>query len=329
MDALTVENLSVRFATRGGCFAAVDSVSFGVGEGETLGLVGESGCGKTLTARALLRLVPPGARVVAGALRFRDRDLKALSEREMRTVRGCDIAMVLQDPLTALNPVYTIGEQISEVLRHHKQLGRRAAWKRAVDLMNEVGMPDAARHARAYRHQLSGGMRQRALIAAAIACRPSLLIADEPTTALDVSVQAQIMALLLRLRADLGMSLLLITHDLGVVAQACDRVAVMYAGRIVETAPVERIFRHPEHPYTRGLMRSMPRLRPRDGGKQRLEPIPGSVPSPAAIPDGCPFHPRCAHARPQCSLTVPDLRDLEPKHAVRCHLAGDLGGAGQ
>ena len=325
MDLLAAENLSVRFTLRHRRFSPVEAISLRIAEGETVGLVGESGCGKTLAARALLRLVPVGARVAADTLSFRGRDLLALPEREMRAVRGCQIAMVLQDPLTALNPVYRIGEQIAEALRYHERLGRRAAWLRAVELLAEVGVPEPARHARAYRHQLSGGLRQRALIAMAIACRPSLLIADEPTTALDVSVQAQILELLLRLRAELGMSLLLITHDLGVVAQTCDRVAIMYAGRIVEAAAVRQLFASPGHPYTRGLLDSMPRLRQSQEASLRLRPIPGSVPSPAALPAGCAFHPRCSLAQPLCSASVPELRELAPGHAVRCHRETPLG----
>jgi oligopeptide/dipeptide ABC transporter ATP-binding protein len=269
-----------------------------------------------------MRLLPAGAHLSADTLSFRQRDLLAMSEGELRAIRGCDIAMVLQDPLSALDPVCPVGEQIAETLRCHRRLGRRAAWRRAVELLAEAGVPDASRRAREYRDRLSGGMKQRALIAMAVACRPSLLIADEPTTALDVSVQAQILELLLRLRSELGMSMLLIAHDLGVVAQACDRVAVMYAGRIVESTTVERIFESPAHPYTHGLMRSVPRLRPAAGAPSRLEPIPGTVPSISAMPSGCPFHPRCRVAQAECSRVVPDSRELAPGHLVRCHLAG-------
>ena len=318
MDLLAAENLSVRFTLRHRRFSPVEAISLRLAEGETVGLVGESGCGKTLAARALLRLVPVGARVAADTLSFRGRDLLALPEREMRAVRGRQIAMVLQDPLTALNPVYRIGEQIAEALRYHERLGRRAAWLRAVELLAEVGVPEPARHARAYRHQLSGGLRQRALIAMAIACRPSLLIADEPTTALDVTIQAQVLDLMRDLRRDFSGSIMFITHDLGVIAQTADDVIIMYRGAIVEQAPVRDIFRSPLHPYTVGLLRSVPSITSRSRG--RLETIEGSVPRPTEVLAGCAFAPRCAHAMPVCRASVPAPTEVGGERKVACFL---------
>ncbi len=289
MSLLTVQNLSVRFSMGRQSFAAVEHASFTLDEGRTLALVGESGCGKTSIALALLRLTPPQAKIEADSVSLLGRDLTRLGEREMCAVRGKDAAMVFQDPLTALNPVYTVGEQIAEGLRLHERLGRTAAWDRAVEAMSEVGIPDARRRAREYPHQLSGGLRQRVTIAQAIACRPALLIADEPTTALDVSLQAQIIDLLLKLQADLKLSILLITHDLGVVAEMAHDVAVMYAGQIVEQADVKSLFARPLHPYTRGLLLSVPGLGPEDG----RAPATASC---AASKGRCPTCPTCRPA---------------------------------
>ena len=316
MPLLNVQNLSVRFPT----FAAVEHASFTLDEGRTLALVGESGCGKTSIALALLRLTPPQAKIEADAVSLRGRELTRLSERDMCAVRGKDAAMVFQDSLTALNPVYTVGEQIAEGLRLHERLGRRAAWERAVEAMREVGIPDPARRAREYPHQLSGGLRQRVTIAQAIACRPPLLIADEPTTALDVSLQAQIIDLLLKLQADLRLSILLITHDLGVVAEMAHDVAVMYAGQIVEQADVKSLFARPLHPYTRGLLQSVPGLGPeerRAAGDRKLRSLEGTVPDLAHLPAGCRFAPRCPYAIEPCEKPQ-ELREVEPGRPVRC-----------
>jgi oligopeptide/dipeptide ABC transporter ATP-binding protein len=316
---LDVRNLSVRFPTKAGAVAAVDDVSFAVAEGETLALVGESGCGKTLTALSVLRLTPPAAAVEAASIALRGQELTGLSERAMRDVRGKEVGVVFQDPLTALDPVWPVGEQVAEALRLHEGLGRRAAWGRAVEALREVGIADPGRRASEYPHQLSGGMRQRAMIAAALACRPPLLIADEPTTALDVTLQAQIIDLLLRLREERRLSILLITHDLGVVAELAHRVAVLYAGQVVESAAVATLFRRPLHPYTRALMSAVPRL---DGGNgRRLTTIEGAVPDPTRYPPGCRFAPRCPHALEVCRQGQ-DLRELEPGHWVRCGRAG-------
>jgi oligopeptide/dipeptide ABC transporter ATP-binding protein len=316
MALLNVQNLSVRFTLARRSFFAVERVSFSLEEGRTLAVVGESGCGKTSIALALLRLPPPGATVEADSVTLRGRELTRLTEREMRDVRGKDVAMVFQDALTALNPVYTVGEQIAEGLRLHERLGRRAAWERAVEAMREVGIPDPGRRARQYPHQLSGGLRQRVTIAQAIACRPALLIADEPTTALDVSLQAQIIDLLLKLQSDLRLSILLITHDLGVVAAMAHDVAVMYAAQFVEQTDVKSLFARPVHPYTRGLLRSIPGTGPATGDR-RLYSLEGTVPDLANLPGGCRFHPRCPHALEPCKAPQ-ELRGAEPGRLVRC-----------
>jgi oligopeptide/dipeptide ABC transporter ATP-binding protein len=313
---LEVRKLSVHF----GAAPAVDGVSFAVHEGETLALVGESGCGKTLTALSILRLTPPAAVVAAESIALRGRELTGLAERGMRDIRGKEVGVVFQDPLTALDPVWPVGEQVAEGLRLHEGLGRRAAWQRAVEALREVGIADPARRASEYPHQLSGGMRQRAMIAAALACRPPLLIADEPTTALDVTLQAQIIDLLLRLREERQLSILLITHDLGVVAELAHRVAVLYAGQVVESADVATLFRRPLHPYTRALLSAVPRL---DAGKSgRLTTIEGAVPDPTRYPVGCRFAPRCPQALEACRQPQ-ELHELEPGHWVRCGRAGE------
>ena len=315
MSLLDVRNLSVRVSTA----TAVEGVSFAVADGETLALVGESGCGKTLTALSVLRLTPPAAVIEAQSVVLRGRELTRLTDRQMRDVRGKEVGVVFQDPLTALNPVWSVGEQVAEGMRLHDGLGRRAAWERAVEALREVGIADPGRRASEYPHQLSGGMRQRAMIAAALACRPPLLIADEPTTALDVTLQAQIIDLLLYLREERRLSILLITHDLGVVAELAHRVAVMYAGQVVESADVATLFRRPLHPYTRALLAAVPRL---DGGAGRLVTIEGAVPDPSRYPAGCRFAPRCPSALEACRQPQ-ELRELEPGHWVRCGRAGE------
>ncbi len=315
---LRVQGLRVIFPAAGGAVRAVDGVSFSVASGETLGLVGESGCGKTMTALSLLRLVPPPGRIAGGEIALEGRDLSGLGEGEMRELRGKAISMVFQEPMTSLNPVFTVGAQIEETIRAHERVGRAAARSRALALLAEVNLPDPAARLNAYPHQLSGGMRQRVMIAIALACRPRLLIADEPTTALDVTVQAQILSLLGRLRRVHGMSMLLVTHDLGVVARETDRVAVMYLGRIVESASTAALFARPLHPYTAALMRSIPRL---GQTRRRLAAIPGNVPDPSLRPSGCSFHPRCPLAEPVCGKEDPALEELQSGHFAACHVA--------
>ena len=297
---LKVRSLATQFPTREGLVRAVDGVSFYLDRGELLGLVGESGCGKSITALSIMRLVAPPGKIVAGEILFDGRDLLKLSNREMRDVRGDDIAMIFQDPMTSLNPVFPVGEQIAEALRLHRKLSRANARKAAVDAMREVSIPDPKLRANDYPHQLSGGMRQRVMIAMALACDPKLLIADEPTTALDVTIQAQILELLDHLRQTRELAVLLITHDLGVVAEVADRVAVMYTGKIVEESPVDELFARPKHPYTEGLLRSVPKLTAKDVIKpERLQTIEGMVPRPNALPPGCHFEPRCPYAMPR------------------------------
>jgi peptide/nickel transport system ATP-binding protein len=315
---LDVQDLRVSFHTEAGIVRAVDGVSFSVALGETLGVVGESGSGKTVSMMAVMRLIRDPNAVVEGRVLLRGRDLMGLAPREMRSVRGGEIAMIFQDPMTALTPVYTVGWQIAEQLREHERLSRRAARARAVGLLAEVGIPNASRRADSYPHQFSGGMRQRVMIAMALSCNPSLLIADEPTTALDVTIQAQILELMKRLQRDHGSSILLITHDMGVVADVAGRIIVMYAGGVVEEGPKELLFRDPQHPYTWGLLGSIPRA---DRGRvRRLTVIPGTPPSMLALPPGCRFEPRCPHRFERCS-TRPELAErvgLGRKDA--CHL---------
>jgi oligopeptide/dipeptide ABC transporter ATP-binding protein len=313
---LRVDRLTTGFPRAGGGYAlAADDVSFVVRTGETLGLVGESGSGKSITALSILRLIQAPGRILGGSITFRSRDLLSLGEREMRRVRGAEISLIFQEPMTALNPVFTIGDQIAEALLVHQVVGRRAARGRVVELLARVRIPDPARRIDDYPHQLSGGMRQRVLIAMALACRPALVIADEPTTALDVTIQAQILDLLREMKAAYNLSLLLITHDLGVVAETADRVAIMYAGRIVEEAPVRDIFRNPKHPYTRGLLASLP-----DGRRgSRLRAIEGTVPNLAALPPGCAFAPRCADRFWPCDAAAPGLTVVGTDHDVRCY----------
>jgi oligopeptide/dipeptide ABC transporter ATP-binding protein len=313
---LSVEGLTTVFDTPSGAVPAVDDVSFEIRPGETLGLVGESGSGKSVTAFSIMRLVQPPGRIRSGRVRFNGRELLDLSERDMRRVRGAEIALIFQEPMTALNPVFTIGDQIRETLLVHGRATRHDAHAQAIALLEAVRIPDAASRVGDYPHQLSGGMRQRVLIAMALSCRPSLVIADEPTTALDVTIQAEILDLLREQKAALGLSLLLITHDLGVIADTADRVAVMYAGRIVETGPVRDIFRRPQHPYTRGLLASMP------GGApgRRLRAIEGAVPLLGALPPGCAFNPRCPDRFDRCTSMPPPDYTVEPGHTAKCFL---------
>jgi oligopeptide/dipeptide ABC transporter ATP-binding protein len=315
---LAVENLRVTFPGPNGTrVAAVDGVSFSLERGETLALVGESGCGKSLTSLSLLRLVPTPGRIEAESrIRLGDSDVLALEGEALREIRGRRIGMIFQDPMTSLDPVFRVGDQIAEGILAHFHVSRREAGERAVALLRDVGIPDPAARAKAFPHQLSGGMRQRVMIAIALAAEPEILVADEPTTALDVTVQAQILEVLDRLRAERGMAVLLITHDLGIVAGRADRVAVMYAGQIVEEATTAALFAKPMHPYTQGLFGSIPRLA---GPVERLRPIPGTVPSPTAWPAGCRFRPRCPHAFEPCGRE-PELREVGPGQRMRCWL---------
>jgi oligopeptide/dipeptide ABC transporter ATP-binding protein len=313
---LEVHDLAVSFpGGNGAALHAVDGVSFALEKGTVLGLVGESGCGKSMTALALMRLVPSPGRISGGPVLYDDRDLLALPEAEMRHVRGAGLAMIFQEPMTALNPVLTVGSQIAEAVRLHRPVGRRAAWDRAVALLGEVGIPEPAQRAGEYPHQLSGGMRQRVMIAMAISCEPRILIADEPTTALDVTIQAGILELLHQIGEQRGMALLLITHDLGVVAEHAREVAIMYAGRIVERAPVADVFERPLHPYTQALLRAMPAL---GVHVERLETIPGQVPSLGHLPSGCAFRDRCTLAIPACADAPPPLAAKAPGHFAAC-----------
>jgi oligopeptide/dipeptide ABC transporter ATP-binding protein len=313
---LSLRGLSTQFLSDDGVVEAVDGVSFDVPRGRTVGLVGESGCGKSMTALSILGLVPLPGRIVAGEVLFEGRDLVRMSPGGLRRVRGREVAMVFQEPMSSLNPVFTIGDQIVEVLRRGGELSRKAARAEVVDLLRRVRIPDPHERVDSYPHELSGGMRQRAMIAMAIAARPKLLIADEPTTALDVTVQAQVLDLLRELQAELGMSVLLISHDLGVVAQLADEVVVMYAAKVVERAAVEELYARPLHPYTRGLFGSRPRLGAPRG--ERLNAIPGAVPRPGSLPPGCRFHPRCSLAIERCCRVEPALRPLRPRHLVAC-----------
>jgi oligopeptide/dipeptide ABC transporter ATP-binding protein len=312
---LEVQGLRTHFATGAGVVRAVDGVDFALDRGEVLGLVGESGCGKSVTSLSIMGLVPPPGRVVAGRIALDGEDLVQKDAEGMRRIRGTRMAMVFQEPMTSLNPVFSIGDQIATALRAHASLSRSAAWERAVAMLELVQLPAAGDRARDYPHQLSGGLRQRAMIALALAASPDLLIADEPTTALDVTIQAQILDLLRRLQAERGMAVLMITHDLGVVAEVCHRVAVIYAGRIVEMGSVHAIFARPVHPYTRSLLRCLPH--PRRFG-ERLHSIEGAPPGLVAPPEGCRFAPRCPHVLPSCRADDPPLRAREPGHLVAC-----------
>ena len=318
---LDIRGLKTHFATDEGFVHAVDGVDLAIDRGETLGVVGESGCGKTVTALTAMKLIamPPG-RIVAGQILWQGRDLVPLGEAEMQKIRAKEIAMVFQEPMTSLNPVYTIGEQIAEVVRLHEGLGRSAALERAVEMLGLVRIANPERRHRDYPHQFSGGMRQRVMIAMALSCSPRLLIADEPTTALDVTIQAQILDLIAELKAKLGMAVMLITHAMGVIAETAQRVAVMYAGKVVEEAPVRELFSRPRHPYTQGLIRSIPRIDVAATHKTRLEAIGGMVPSLLEPAPGCRFAPRCKFARDECTQDTPALREIGPGHKVACVL---------
>jgi oligopeptide/dipeptide ABC transporter ATP-binding protein len=346
---LALRNLSVGFDTDRSEIRPVQEVSFSIYPGQTLAVVGESGCGKSVTALSILRLIPsPPGKVLGGEIQFDGRDLLRLSEKEMRGVRGKDIAMIFQEPMTSLNPVYTIGDQISEAITLHQGVGTRRAMEIAEQALHDVGIADAHRRLKEYPHQMSGGMRQRVMIAMALSCKPKLLIADEPTTALDVTIQAQILELLRKLQRETGMSILLITHDLGVVAENADTVAVMYASRVVEFATVEELFDKPRHPYTEGLFRSVPKL---ESESARLQTIAGNVPNPARFPSGCKFHPRCPHTQElaasapdnqmvqitasgqrlkvmrNCVEQEPGLREVAESHWSACHYADNYAAA--
>jgi peptide/nickel transport system ATP-binding protein len=329
---LVVDDLRTCFELRRGVVNAVAGVSFSLAPHETLAIVGESGCGKSITALSLMRLVPdPPGRIAGGAVKLAGVDLLSLSEAEMRQVRGKDMAMIFQEPMTSLNPVLAIGSQIAETLLLHEKLTRREAWDKAVDMLRLTKIPEPEQRAKEYPHQLSGGMRQRAMIAMALACNPKVLIADEPTTALDVTIQAQILDLILDLQKKLGTAVILITHDLGVVAETAQRVIVMYAGRKVEEAPVEELFARPQHPYTRGLMASIPRLPLMRGEEaaagERLQEIPGTVPALMNLPPGCVFAPRCPHAIERCRAAYPDYEEKRSGHWAACWRSRELYGA--
>jgi peptide/nickel transport system ATP-binding protein len=318
---LEIRGLKTWFATDAGQLHAVDGVDLAVDRGETLGVVGESGCGKSVTALSVMKLIPvPPGRIVAGQILWRGRDLVPLAPRAMRAIRAREIAMVFQEPMTSLNPVYTVGGQIAEVLRLHQKLGRRAAYARAVEMLRLVHIAQPERRAGDYPHQFSGGMRQRVMIAMALSCDPQLLIADEPTTALDVTIQAQILDLLGELKSKLGMAVMLITHAMGVIAETAQRVVVMYAGKVIEEAPVQVLFSAPRHPYTQGLIRSIPRIDRAATYKLRLEAIPGVVPSLLDPAPGCRFAPRCPYVRDECRRETPPLREIGPGHKVACVL---------
>jgi oligopeptide/dipeptide ABC transporter ATP-binding protein len=317
-DLIQVKNLRTSFFTPEGEVRAIDGVSFEIAEGKTLGLVGESGCGKSVTALSIMRLIasPPG-KIVGGEILYRGRDLLKLNNEEMRKIRGNEISMIFQEPMTSLNPVFTVGNQIGEAIRLHQGLGKKETRAKTIEMLRLVKIADPQSRVDNYPHQMSGGMRQRVMIAMALSCNPSLLIADEPTTALDVTIQAQILELIKELQQKLGMALLLITHDLGVVAERADEVAIMYAGKIVERARAEAIFARPFHPYTVGLLNSLPGT----GGKKkkRLDAIPGVVPSPLRLPSGCRFRDRCPNAEGICAEIEPELVELEPDHTVACY----------
>lgn len=313
---LKITDLKTYFYTYEGVVKAVNGVNLEIKKGQTLGLVGESGCGKSVTALSIMRLIPdPPGKIVEGKILFEGIDLAKLSEKEMRKVRGKKISMIFQEPMTSLDPMFTIGHGIIEVLKLHQGIEKDLARKKAIEILRTVGFSDPEERIDVYPHELSGGMRQRAMIAMALACNPSLLIADEPTTALDVTIQAQILKLINDLKEQFNTSVLLITHDLGVIAESCDNVALMYAGYIVEKASVNTFFRNPLHPYAKGLMRSIPRL---DIDRKKLDIINGSVPNLFQIPSGCPFHPRCEYCFNKCKKTLPKLNEIEPDHHVRC-----------
>jgi peptide/nickel transport system ATP-binding protein len=318
---LKIRDLHTYFFLDEGVVKAVDGIDLELKEGETLGIVGESGCGKSVTALSIMQLIPsPPGRIVKGEIYFEGTDLLTLSEAKMRKIRGRSISMIFQEPMTSLNPVFQIGDQISEILQLHEGIARKEAWERSIETLRIVGIPSPERRVKEYPHHLSGGMRQRAMIAMALACSPRLMIADEPTTALDVTIQAQILELMIHLKEEKAMSLILITHNLGVIAETAQNVMVMYAGRVVESTDVRSVFANPKHPYTQGLLNSIPRLDRDDTKKERLEAIPGLVPSLLDISEGCKFFERCKYAFHQCSEKEPLLIEIDPGHFVRCWL---------
>ena len=323
---LSVRNLTTSFFTDEGVVHAVDNISFSVKKGQALAIVGESGCGKSVTAMSIMRLVSSPGKITGGEILFRGRNLVTISAGEMQKVRGNDIAMVFQEPMTSLNPVFKVGAQVAEAIRIHRKVGKKEAWKQAADMLELVSIPDPVKRLHDYPHQLSGGMRQRVMIAMALSCDPELLIADEPTTALDVTIQAQIMELLTRLQKQLGLAVLLITHDLGVVAEFCERVIVMYTGRIVEEGPVSELFAGTNHPYTRGLLNSLPNPLKEiaTGQRSRLETIKGMVPDIQALPQGCKFGPRCPDVMPICLGEEPGRMMMGADHDARCYLYGNV-----
>lgn len=314
---LEVKNLKTRFKTEEGIITAVDDISFSLEKGKTLGIVGESGCGKSVTALSILRLIPsPPGEIVSGEILYKGKNLLQLPIPDMRKIRGNEISMIFQEPMTSLNPVFTIGDQIIEAVRLHQKASKSVAIEKAIDMLKLVGIPAPEKRVWEYPHQLSGGMRQRVMIAMALSCNPQILIADEPTTALDVTIQAQILELMRKLRQTLGMAMVLITHDLGVVAETADDVIVMYAGKIVEHGPVREIFKNPKHPYTRGLLESIPKLNVK---KDRLDTIPGIVPSLSQLPQGCRFQSRCKYVMDQCKGAEPQLRSVVAGHTIACY----------
>lgn len=312
---LEVKNLKTYFYTDDGIVKAVDGVSFEVYQGETLGIVGESGCGKSVTSLSIMRLLDEKGEIAGGEIYFRGKNLLSLSEEEMRKIRGNDMAMIFQEPMTALNPVYTVGDQIMEAILLHQDVDKEKAREMAIEMLKKVGIPEPEKRVDEYPHELSGGMRQRAMIAMALSCNPTILFADEPTTALDVTIQAQILELMLDLQKEYGMSIIMITHDLGVIAEMADRVVVMYAGKVVEYTDIRTLFKDPKHPYTWGLMNAIPRL---DEDKEVLYNIPGVVPDPLDFPKGCRFHTRCALATEKCKMEEPQLEEIESGHKVAC-----------
>ena len=325
MSLLEIKDLSIQYVTDESVVSAVNGISLTLDEGTTLGLVGETGAGKTTTALGIMRLVPdPPGKITGGQILYRGEDLFQKSEREMRRIRGKDISMIFQDPMTALNPVHPVGRQIAEVIKLHQNCSAKEAAKRAGEMLEKVGIP--AERAADFPHQFSGGMKQRVVIAIALACSPKLLIADEPTTALDVTIQAQVLDLMAKLQKERNTATLLITHDLGVVAEVCSKVAIMYAGEIVEYGTLEHVFNETGHPYTKGLFGSIPSL---NAKVERLTPIEGMMPDPARLPTGCKFHPRCPYAKPECKDTEPPAVEVSPGHTVRCHLCNQAGGAEQ